>query len=113
MESLPDWAYSSSRLLLGSVSPGLALLMAGPVGRFLRRVLFVRGHGGALVTTRARGSTDEADDRSRPRSSLMGTLASPFQISVSIRPETHAMLATSGGRCRASATKPVAVLIQA
>jgi hypothetical protein len=27
----------------------------------------------------------------------MGTLASPFQISVSIRPETHAMLATSGG----------------
>ena len=38
----------------------------------------------------------------------MGTLASPFQISVSIRPETHAMLATSGGRCRASATKPVA-----
>ena len=26
-----------------------SLLMAGPVGRFLRRVLFVRGHGGEII----------------------------------------------------------------
>jgi hypothetical protein len=38
MESLPDWAASIIAVAVG-LSPGLALLMARPIGRFLRRVL--------------------------------------------------------------------------
>jgi hypothetical protein len=41
VDSLPDWVVSIIAVAVG-LSPGLAILMAGPVGRFLRRVLFER-----------------------------------------------------------------------
>jgi hypothetical protein len=41
MDSLPDWAVSTIAIAVG-VSPGLALLMARPIGRFLRRTLLER-----------------------------------------------------------------------
>ena len=41
MDSLPDWAVSIIAVAAG-LSPGLALLMARPIGRFLRRVLLER-----------------------------------------------------------------------
>jgi hypothetical protein len=41
MDNLPDWAVSVIAIAVG-LSPGLALLMAGPIGRFLRRALWER-----------------------------------------------------------------------
>jgi hypothetical protein len=41
MDSLPDWAISIIAIAVG-LSPGLALLTARPIGRFLRRVLVDR-----------------------------------------------------------------------
>jgi hypothetical protein len=41
LDNLPDWAASIIAVAVG-LSPGLALLMAHPIGRFLRRVLFER-----------------------------------------------------------------------
>jgi hypothetical protein len=41
MDNLPEWAVSIIAIAVG-VSPGLALLMARPIGRFLRRVLLER-----------------------------------------------------------------------
>jgi hypothetical protein len=41
MDSLPAWAASIIAIAVG-LSPGLALLMAPPIGRFLRRVLLER-----------------------------------------------------------------------
>jgi hypothetical protein len=38
MDNLPDWAVSVIAVAVG-LSPGLALLMARPIGRFLRRLL--------------------------------------------------------------------------
>jgi hypothetical protein len=41
MDNLPEWAVSIIVIAVG-LSPGLALVMARPVGRFLRRVLLER-----------------------------------------------------------------------
>jgi hypothetical protein len=41
MDNLPDWAASVIAVAVG-LSPGLALLMARPIGRFLRRTLLER-----------------------------------------------------------------------
>jgi hypothetical protein len=41
MRNLPDWAVSVTAVAVG-LSPGLALLMARPIGRFLRRALLER-----------------------------------------------------------------------
>jgi len=41
MDSLPDWAASIIAVAVG-LSPGLALLMARPIGRFLLRTLLER-----------------------------------------------------------------------
>jgi hypothetical protein len=41
MDNLPDWAVSIIAIAVG-LSPGLALLMARPIGRFLRCVLLER-----------------------------------------------------------------------
>jgi hypothetical protein len=71
MHNLPDWAVSIIAVAVG-LSPGLALLIARPIGRFLRRVLFVRGQGDAANRSGS-GSRDQADDRSDRHSSLMGT----------------------------------------
>ena len=38
MDNLPDWAVSIIAVAVG-LSPGLALLMARPIGRFLRPTL--------------------------------------------------------------------------
>lgn len=59
MDSLLTWALWIIATAV-EVSPGLALLMAGPIGRFLRRVLFVRGQGGGAVVANRSGSGSEA-----------------------------------------------------
>jgi hypothetical protein len=41
MDNLPDWVVSVIAVVVG-LSPGLALLMARPIGRFLRRTLLER-----------------------------------------------------------------------
>ena len=41
MDNLPDWTVSIIAVAVG-LSPGLALLMARPIGRFLRRTLLER-----------------------------------------------------------------------
>jgi hypothetical protein len=41
MDGLPDWVVTIIAVAVG-LSPGLALLMARPIGRFLRRVLLER-----------------------------------------------------------------------
>jgi hypothetical protein len=41
MDNLPDWAVTIIAIAVG-LSPGLAILMARPIGRFLRRVLLER-----------------------------------------------------------------------
>jgi hypothetical protein len=41
MDNLPDWVVSIIAVAVG-LSPALALLMAPPIGRFLRRVLLER-----------------------------------------------------------------------
>jgi hypothetical protein len=41
MDSLPDWAGSIIAVAVG-LSPGLVLLMARPIGRFLGRTLLER-----------------------------------------------------------------------
>ncbi len=38
MDNLPDWAVSIIAVAVG-LSPGFALLLARPIGRFLRRTL--------------------------------------------------------------------------
>jgi hypothetical protein len=59
MDSLLTWALWIIATAV-EVSPGLALLMAGPIGRFLRRVLFVRGQGGGAVVANRSGSGSKA-----------------------------------------------------
>jgi hypothetical protein len=68
VDSLPDWAVSVIAVTVG-ISPGLALLMAGPIGRFLRRVLFVRGSRQPIAS----GVEGSSYERSHRPSSLMGT----------------------------------------
>jgi hypothetical protein len=41
MDNLPEWAVSIIAVVVG-LSPDLALLMARPIGRFLRRALLER-----------------------------------------------------------------------
>jgi hypothetical protein len=65
MDSLPSWAVSVSAVAVG-LSPGLALLIARPIGRFLRRVLVERPE----VAPQSRGpESDELAEARRSSSS--------------------------------------------
>jgi hypothetical protein len=68
MDNLPDWAVTIIAIAVG-LSPGFALLMARPIGRFLRRVLFVRGSR-QPIGSGVEGSSYEGSHRP---SSLMET----------------------------------------
>jgi hypothetical protein len=74
MDNMPAWAVSVIGVAV-ALNPGLALLMARPIGRFPRRVLIVRGHGDAAAVANrlGLGSRDQADDRSPRPGSLMRT----------------------------------------
>jgi hypothetical protein len=68
MDNLPDWTVSITAVAVG-LSPGLALLMASRIGRFLRRVLFSRSSRQPIGS----GVEGSSYERSHRPSSLMGT----------------------------------------
>jgi hypothetical protein len=70
MDNLPRASWFVT--VAARLSPGLALLMADSIGRFLRRVLFGGGQGDAAVPASRSGSGINLMGRSRRPCSLIG-----------------------------------------
>jgi hypothetical protein len=69
MDHLPDWTVTIIAVAVG-LSPGLALLIARPIGRFLRRALVERPE----VAPQSRGPA--SDELVKARRSLLSPTAS-------------------------------------